>query len=135
MADLKLGNMTLMGNVKVPPSKSMAHRLLIGAGLAKGKSTIEGISSSEDMKATLDCLSATGANIYLLTLGNAGRLNSRYPNAVRVAESGNSLRFYCAAANGAGFNLFALTLTVGSKNGFPFAGVMVMGGNLNRLAE
>ena len=39
------------------------------------------------------------------------------------------------SANGAGFDLFALTLTIGSKNGFPFGGVMVMGGNLNRLAE
>ena len=44
-----------------PPSKSMAHRLLIGGGLAKGESVIEGISGSEDMKATLDCLSAIGA--------------------------------------------------------------------------
>ena len=49
------------GTMEAPPSKSMAHRLLICAGLSEGKSVIEGISSSEDMKATLDCLSAIGA--------------------------------------------------------------------------
>ena len=43
MADLKLGNMTLMGNVKVPPSKSMAHRAIICASLSQGISKIENI--------------------------------------------------------------------------------------------
>ena len=45
---------TASGAVLAPPSKSMAHRMLIGAGLAKGTSVIKGISQSEDMKATLD---------------------------------------------------------------------------------
>ena len=117
--------------VSISQNRSADYAHLIGhAGSFNARSVPESLN-----RFALDCLSATGANIYLLTLGNAGRLNSRYPNAVRVTESGNRLRFYCAAANGAGFDLFALTLTIGSKNGFPFAGVMVMGGNLNRLAE
>ena len=43
MADLKVGNMRLMGNVKVPPSKSMAHRAIICASLSHGVSKIENI--------------------------------------------------------------------------------------------
>ena len=49
MADLKLGNMTLMGNVKVPPSKSMAHRAIICASLSQGISKIENIDFSDDI--------------------------------------------------------------------------------------
>ena len=49
------------GAVAVPPSKSMAHRLLICAGLSEGKSVIRGISDCEDVQATLDCLRALGA--------------------------------------------------------------------------
>ena len=117
--------------VSISQNRSADYAHLIGhAGSFNARSVPECFN-----RFAFDCLSATGAVFNLLTLGNAGRLNSRYPNAVRVTESGNRFRFYCAAANGAGFDLFALTLTVGSKNGFPFAGVMVMGGNLNRLAE
>ena len=39
------------GSVKAPPSKSMAHRLLICAGLAAGRSRIKGVSYSEDILA------------------------------------------------------------------------------------
>ena len=49
------------GSVTAPPSKSMAHRALICAALAKGESRIAGISDCEDVSATLDCLSALGA--------------------------------------------------------------------------
>ena len=49
------------GQVRVPPSKSMAHRLLLAAGLAGGESTVIGVAPSEDVLATLDCLRALGA--------------------------------------------------------------------------
>ena len=49
------------GSVSAPPSKSMAHRLLICAALAQGESRICGISDCEDVRATLDCLRALGA--------------------------------------------------------------------------
>lgn len=50
-----------VGHVTAPPSKSMAHRLLICAGLAKGESVVSGIAPSEDVLATIDCLRAIGA--------------------------------------------------------------------------
>lgn len=49
------------GTVAAPPSKSAAHRLLICGGLADGESVIRGVADSEDVLATLDCLSALGA--------------------------------------------------------------------------
>ena len=49
--------------VIAPPSKSMAHRALICAGLSVGKSVISNIAASEDILATIDCLRALGAEI------------------------------------------------------------------------
>ena len=51
----------LRGRVTAPPSKSMAHRLLICAGLCAGESEIKNIAPSQDILATLDCLGALGA--------------------------------------------------------------------------
>ena len=50
------------GRVLAPPSKSMAHRLLIGAALSEGESTICHIADSDDIRATISCLSALGAS-------------------------------------------------------------------------
>lgn len=53
------------GTVAAPPSKSMAHRLLICAGLAEGESVIRNLAFSEDVKATIACLRSLGAEIWL----------------------------------------------------------------------
>ncbi len=53
------------GSVFAPPSKSMAHRLLICAGLAAGESVVRSLAYSEDIKATIACLTALGAQIDL----------------------------------------------------------------------
>ena len=50
------------GTVQAPPSKSMAHRMLMGAGLAEGVSHIKNIELSEDIKATLGILKALGCD-------------------------------------------------------------------------
>ena len=49
------------GKTTAPPSKSMAHRLLVCAGCAEGTSRIQNIDLSEDILATLRCLKAMGA--------------------------------------------------------------------------
>ena len=53
------------GNVCAPPSKSMAHRMLICAGLAHKSepSLIFGLEDSQDILATIDCLNVLGAGI------------------------------------------------------------------------
>lgn len=50
------------GRVSAPPSKSMAHRLLISAALSSGVSHLTGISKCEDVLATVDCLRVLGAD-------------------------------------------------------------------------
>ena len=84
--------------MEAPPSKSMAHRLLICGGLSEGKSVIKGISSSEDMKATLDCLSAIGAKYEIdgdtVTITGADIRNIPENAVLRCRESGSTLRFF-----------------------------------------
>ena len=58
--DLQIIPKKLSGTVTPPPSKSQAHRLLIAAALGPGVSTVRGISMSQDMEATLRCLTALG---------------------------------------------------------------------------
>ena len=52
----------LHGTVRIPASKSMAHRLLICAALAEGTSVVSGVDMSRDITATMDVLSAFGAS-------------------------------------------------------------------------
>ena len=83
------------GSIKAPPSKSMSHRYLIAAALAKGISKIEGIAYSEDVLATLDCLEALG--IKTERDGNTvtvyGGTVSAPQKPLFCRESGSTLRF------------------------------------------
>ena len=87
---------TARGTVAAPPSKSMAHRLLICAALADGESTVRGVDRSEDILATADCLAALGAS--LTWEGNTVRIRGCDPRksgpaVLRCRESGSTLRF------------------------------------------
>ena len=53
----------LTGEVKAPPSKSMAHRAVICAALADGTSRITGVAESDDVLATLGAVRAFGAEV------------------------------------------------------------------------
>jgi len=99
MQDIKLENSKLKGIVKVPPSKSMAHRAIICAALGSGVSIIENIDYSDDINATIDGMIALGAYIKkegdrLTITGAFNKENKR--NTVRTIdcnESGSTLRF------------------------------------------
>lgn len=54
---------TARGRVTAPASKSIAHRYLIAAALARGDSRLLGITPSEDIRATCDALAALGCDI------------------------------------------------------------------------
>lgn len=87
---------TARGTVAAPPSKSMAHRLLICAALADGESIVRGVDRSEDILATSDCLAALGAS--LVWEANAVRIRGCDPHkagpaVLRCRESGSTLRF------------------------------------------
>ncbi|MBR2698254.1 MAG: 3-phosphoshikimate 1-carboxyvinyltransferase [Clostridia bacterium] len=53
----------LSGAVRVPASKSAAHRALIAAALSDGLTTVHIDALNDDIEATLDCLAALGALI------------------------------------------------------------------------
>lgn len=87
---------TAYGRVEAPPSKSVSHRYLI-CGALSGGSVIENVAFSEDIKATLNCLSALGAEYEID--GSTVKIGGISPDkAVRCAElfcneSGSTLRF------------------------------------------
>lgn len=90
---------TAVGTVAAPPSKSMAHRMLICAGLAAGESKISGISGGEDIAATIDCLRALGVDITVCgdvaTVHGINLENAAPTVPLCCRESGSTLRFWC----------------------------------------
>lgn len=54
------------GSVAAPPSKSMAHRMLLCAALAQGESRISHVALSQDILATLDGIRALGAEVDII---------------------------------------------------------------------
>ncbi len=85
------------GSVTAPPSKSVAHRMLIASGLANGESVIKNVDFSEDILATLDCLKAIGAKIRTdgTTVTIEGVGGAIHPtSALNCRESGSTLRFF-----------------------------------------
>ena len=91
----------IRGSIAAPPSKSMAHRLIIAAGLADGVSLVHNVAMSEDIKATIGCMEALGAVI------NEAKSDGLYKSlqiegtdprnagsaALDCNESGSTLRF------------------------------------------
>ena len=61
MTNLTIRPRFLSGSVTPPPSKSQAHRLLLCAALAQGESRIGNVAFSQDIRATLGCMEALGA--------------------------------------------------------------------------
>ena len=96
---------TLSGNVQVPPSKSVAHRMLICAALADKPCTIVCHDTNRDMEATVNCLNALSANIiYADGKFSVTPINNVQKGAkLDCGESGSTLRFLLpvAAAIGA----------------------------------
>lgn len=85
------------GEVSAPPSKSFAHRYLIGSVLSRGKCVIKNIADSDDISATLSCIEQLGGSV--TKDGNTVTViptNERQiENAVfDCKESGSTLRFF-----------------------------------------
>lgn len=51
------------GTLNLPGDKSISHRAVMFAGLAKGVSTIENISNAEDVQSTINCFKQLGCRI------------------------------------------------------------------------
>jgi 3-phosphoshikimate 1-carboxyvinyltransferase len=91
------------GSVYAPTSKSMAHRLLICAGLSEGKSVIHGVSECEDVLATIDCLRAFGIECVrdgdtVTVIGGKDLVKHAPTESLCCRESGSTLRFLLPVA-------------------------------------
>lgn len=99
---ITIGKSTPRGAVTAPPSKSMAHRLLICAGLAQGKSIIRGVEYSQDILATLDCLQALGVQVEregsTVYVTGTNILHAQPAETLNCRESGSTLRFFIPIA-------------------------------------
>ncbi len=105
--NIKIIPSLLNGTVVIPPSKSYAHRAIICASLANGKSTINNVDLSNDILATIEVLKNLGVkfeykNRTLLVDSNKLVIcnNTFYCN-----ESGSTLRFIIPIALTIGKNL------------------------------
>ena len=91
----------LCGSIDAPPSKSMAHRYLIGAALSGQNCTLRGIDYSEDILATIDCLEALGAKTTTdndtVTVEPDDFMQVGNP-VLSCRESGSTLRFFIPLA-------------------------------------
>ena len=91
----------LAGTMEAPPSKSMAHRYLIGAALSRNICTLSGVDYSEDILASIDCLKALGAKITTegdrVTVDPSGFMQVESP-VLHCRESGSTLRFFIPLA-------------------------------------
>lgn len=94
---VKIKRGTARGKIYSPPSKSVAHRLLICAAMSEGESVVHGISTCEDVLATLDCMSAL--RIKYERDGNDVKVHGKVPTdmlpsePLKCRESGSTLRF------------------------------------------
>ncbi len=94
--DIKIIPSKLSGEVNIPSSKSMTHRVLICAAFAEGTSVISNVTFSKDIYATIDALKAAGAEISVSgnTVTVKGIAGNVPKNAdIDCCESGSTLRF------------------------------------------
>ncbi len=86
----------LSGAVRIPPSKSVAHRMILCAALARGRSVIAPVSPSRDMLATIQAVTALGAQVQwegdALSIDSTA-LFEKTAQVIPCGESGSTLRF------------------------------------------
>ena len=104
--DIQITPRRLSGTVTPPPSKSMAHRLLIAAALGSGVSTVRGVAMSQDVEATLRCLTALGGRwrqtapgtLEITGIGSRRSAPGTTLPHLDCGESGSTLRFFLPIA-------------------------------------
>ena len=103
--DLQIIPKKLSGTVTPPPSKSQAHRLIIAAALADGVSTLHNVALSQDIEATLRCITALGGGwaetapgtLTITGIGGRKSTTGELP-LLDCGESGSTLRFFIPIA-------------------------------------
>ena len=94
---VNINKSTARGTISAPPSKSMAHRLLISAALSEGTSKISGISDCDDVEATIACMRSLGVSIEKkgsdVFVTGVNMLSASPSEPLFCNESGSTLRF------------------------------------------
>ena len=109
MQKIQITPNTLCGEVTVPPSKSAAHRNIIAAALSDGLSVVSPACHSDDIDATLRCVTALGAKVeekngafYISGINKTAANGRAY--TLDCGESGSTLRFMLPIAAALGAN-------------------------------
>lgn len=104
--DIRITPALLNGEINIPPSKSISHRALIAAALAKGESRIYNLLDCVDTVATIEALTALGATIEKkdnCTIVKGIEHPTDYAD-INCHESGSTLRFIIPIAAALGIN-------------------------------
>lgn len=98
--NIQISPKTLSGSIKVPPSKSISHRALICAALAKGESEIHDVLECEDLDATRSALETLGAEFRVENGVTYVKGIENPPEKAEIdcRESGSTLRFLIPVA-------------------------------------
>lgn len=99
----------LNGCVKIPSSKSFAHRSIMCAAFSENECIIDNVSISDDIKATIEAVKSLGAEVdifdhYIKIKGlflnkTKDNLSKDKLNIIDCNESGSTLRFMIPAAS------------------------------------
>ncbi|MBM7872113.1 3-phosphoshikimate 1-carboxyvinyltransferase [Clostridium pascui] len=117
MGNIRITPSPLKGDIKIPPSKSLAHRAVICAGLSEGISNIDNIIFSEDIKATTMGMESLGIEVNRKdeSINIKGKSKLSLVNSmINCNESGSTLRF-----------LIPLALLTGEEISFEGRGKLV----------
>ncbi len=97
----------LKGSVVIPPDKSISHRAVMLASLAKGESVIKNFSSGADCKSTIEVFKMLGTNIKFHSANtleiNGGKLTPSF-TPYSCGNSGTTMRLVSGILAGQNFD-------------------------------
>lgn len=101
--DIRIYQSAIHGVVSAPPSKSITHRAIIIASLARGTSTIKNALISDDTRYTISALRALGVGITqkgnTRTVEGTGGVLHAAKSEIFVGNSGSTMRMLAAVAS------------------------------------
>ncbi len=99
-------NSPIKGQIKIPADKSISHRAVIFASLAKGKSIIKNFSAGKDPLSSLEICKKLGVNAELkndLIINSDGKFTPA-KTPLDCGNSGTTMRFFTGILAGQNFN-------------------------------
>lgn len=107
---LRTGARGLVGQLRVPGDKSISHRAVMFASIARGTTVIEGLLRSEDVLATVQAFREMGVTISddgdLVTIEGQGFSGLRAPSkSLDMGNSGTTMRLLAGILAGQDFDV------------------------------